>query len=48
MFPIADILAIPYSRPRAENVVEDTAPEAAGLIEKAFSNLLANIKKDCH
>ena len=46
MFPIAGILAIPYLRPRQENVMQDSAPEAADQTEKAFPNLLANIEKE--
>ncbi|MGZ3593999.1 MAG: hypothetical protein ACXU9G_00245 [Syntrophales bacterium] len=46
MFPLADILAIPYLRPREEKVMQDSAPEAADLTEMAFPNLLANIDKE--
>jgi hypothetical protein len=33
-------------RRREEDVIQDSAPEVAGLMEKAFSNLLANIEKE--
>jgi hypothetical protein len=46
MFPIAEISAIPYLRPREEKPMQDSAPEAADLTEMAFPNLLANIDKE--
>jgi cytochrome c len=46
MFPIAETSAIPYLMLREEKFMQDSAPEAAGLTEQAFPNLLANIEKE--